>query len=56
LTIPECACRQCIERQLEQFAPQALRISSIVNPSPLLHERPHAQLPTVAERLSRPAL
>jgi hypothetical protein len=57
LTIPECACTRCLERQLEQFAPERLRVRTVPS-APLLshHERSVARLPTVAERLTRPAL
>jgi hypothetical protein len=57
LTIPECACPRCVERQLEQFAPERLRVRAVpAAPPPSHHERSIARLPTVAERLTRPAL
>ena len=58
LTVPECSCSRCIQRQLEQFAPSApsirraghdpLSIRDVRDTSPLML--------SAAERLSRPAL
>jgi hypothetical protein len=58
LTVPECSCAPCIERQLEQFAPEGLFIRRVVHDPLLWHEvRPSNPSPrTVAERLDRPAL
>jgi hypothetical protein len=56
LTIPECACRRCVERQLEQFAPERVRVRAAPAAQPHSHERGVASFPTVAERLTRPAL
>jgi hypothetical protein len=56
LTIPECACRRCVERQLEQFAPERVRVRAAPAAQPHSHERGVARFPTVAERLTRPAL
>lgn len=58
LTVPECSCRSCIERQLEQFAPDRLTVRRAVH-DPLLWREvcPSASSQrTVAERLERPAL
>lgn len=58
LTVPECSCSSCIERQLAQFAPDRLTIRRVVH-DPLLWQevRPRTPSPrTVAERLKRPAL
>ena len=30
--MPECACAQCLERQLEQFAPEHIRLRRIKPP------------------------
>ena len=58
LTVPECSCGPCIQRQLEQFAPGApsirraghdpLSLRDVRDSSPLML--------SAAERLSRPAL
>lgn len=58
LSVPECSCTRCIERQLEKFAPGRPLIGAGVHDPLVLREvRPHAPLPPpVSERLSRPAL
>jgi hypothetical protein len=57
LSIPECACSRCIERQLEQFAPQMLTVRRVRHdPLQLRDVRSTSPLPPVFERLTRPAL
>jgi hypothetical protein len=58
ISVPECSCVRCIERQLSRFAPGALTAHRIVHDPLLLREvRPAVGLPPpVAERLHRPAL
>jgi hypothetical protein len=58
LTVPECSCTRCIERQLEQFAPERTEIRRVIH-DPLLWQevRPSPADPlSVSERLERPAL
>jgi hypothetical protein len=56
LSIPECACNGCIERQLEQFAPELLRIRVRHDPLLLNEARSISPLAPVSERLTRPVL
>jgi hypothetical protein len=58
LSIPECACPRCLERQLDRFAPEKIRVRKASGHDPLrLSEvRSLAPLPPVSERLYRPAL
>ncbi|MGZ8666169.1 MAG: hypothetical protein ACXWZM_03535 [Solirubrobacterales bacterium] len=58
LTVPECSCTRCIERQLEQFAPDRAALRRFVHDPLLLQEvRPSpTSPPSVSERLRRPAL
>ena len=58
LAIPECACPHCLERQLDQFAPERIKVRRIRSHNPLrLDEvRSPGSLPPVSERLNRPAL
>jgi hypothetical protein len=56
LSIPECACNCCIERQLSQFAPGMLRIGPKHDPLLLSEVRSSSPLAPVSERLTRPAL
>jgi hypothetical protein len=57
LSIPECACSHCIERQLEQFAPEMVSIRRTHDPLLLGEARSSASpLAPVSERLRRPAL
>lgn len=58
LTVPECSCSRCIERQLERFAPDGLMIRRVVHDPLLWREvRPSApSLRPVSERLERPDL
>ena len=58
LTVPECSCVSCLERQLEQFAPDRMSIQRMVHDPLVMREvRPIAPLPPpVSERLDRPAL
>jgi hypothetical protein len=58
LTVPECSCSRCIERQLEQFAPGGLAINHVVHDPLLWREvRPSEPSPRpVSERLERPTL
>jgi hypothetical protein len=58
LSIPECACARCLERQLEQFAPELIRLRRIRGHDPLRIEevRSPSVLPPVSERLKRPRL
>jgi hypothetical protein len=54
LSIPECACRGCIERQLAQFAPEMAALRRRHEPL-LLPQAPDApRLPPAPER-ERPA-
>ena len=57
LTLPECSCSRCIERQLAQFAPAFMAVRRLHDPLVPREVRPlGATLPPVAERLQRPAL
>ncbi len=58
LTVPECSCSRCIERQLDQFAPDRSAPSRLAHDPLLLQEvRPNpTDPPSVSERLQRPAL
>jgi hypothetical protein len=58
LSIPECACPLCLERQLDQFAPQRIRVRRLSHHDPLrLDEvRSPGALPPVSVRLNRPVL
>ena len=58
ISIPECACAVCTERMLHQFAPERIRIREVRSHDPLrLDEvRSRGSLPSVGERLYRPAL
>ena len=56
LSIPECACGRCIERQLEQFAPALISVRRRHDPLLLREVRSPSTLAPVAERLTRPAL
>ena len=58
LTVPECSCTRCIERQLEQFAPERVTARRFIHDPLLWHEvRPSApSTPSVSERLQRPVL
>jgi hypothetical protein len=58
LSIPECACPLCLERQLDQFAPQRIRVRRLSSHDPLrLDEvRSPVALPPVSVRLNRPVL
>jgi hypothetical protein len=58
ISIPECACPHCFERQLHQFAPERIRVRQVRSHDPLrLDEvRSRGPLPSVSERLNRPAL
>jgi hypothetical protein len=57
LTVPECSCAGCIQRQLDQFAPAAPSIRRIHDPLSIREARGSATLtPPVSIRLSRPAL
>lgn len=56
ITVPECSCARCIERQLEQFAPRLLSVQRIHDPLRIDEVRSVAQIPPVSERLTRPAL
>jgi hypothetical protein len=58
ISIPECACPLCLERQLDQFAPERIRVRRVRSHDPLrLNEvRSPGSLPPVSERLNRPAL
>lgn len=35
LSIPECACPACLERQLDQFAPEGIRVRKVKRQSPI---------------------
>jgi hypothetical protein len=58
ISIPECACPRCLERQVDQYAPAQIRVRRARNHDPLrLDEvRSPGSLPPVSERLRRPAL
>ena len=58
LTLPECSCVACLQRQLEQFAPDRMSLRRMVHDPLVMREvRPLAPLPTpVHERLDRPVL
>lgn len=58
IAIPECACTHCVERQLEQFAPQLISFRRTRGHDPLrINEvRSATHLPPVSERLRRPTL
>ncbi len=71
LTVPECSCNHCIERQLSDFAPHLITVrrNHVVPPPaeritvrrndvvPLpAHGQRDRETPSVAERLSRPSL
>jgi hypothetical protein len=56
LSIPECACSNCIEKQLEQFAPELMSVRARHDPLRLGETRSPSKLAPVAERLTRPAL
>jgi hypothetical protein len=56
LSIPECACARCIERQLDQFAPEMLRFRPRHDPLLLREARSSSPLASVSERLTRPVL
>ena len=58
ISIPECACTQCLQRQLDQFAPARIRVRRVRSHDPLLLDevRSQATMPPVSERLHRPAL
>ncbi|MFN8161101.1 MAG: hypothetical protein U0R52_08705 [Solirubrobacterales bacterium] len=58
LTVPECCCSGCIERQLERFAPEGLRFRRAIHDPLVWREvRPSARSPlSTLERLQRPAL
>ena len=57
IAIPECSCTRCLARQLDQFAPEQMRVQRVVHDPLLLSEvRSPAPLAPVLERLTRPAL
>jgi hypothetical protein len=58
LSIPECACANCLQRQVEQFAPELIRVRRSREHDPLRIEevRSSSVLRTVSERLKRPRL
>jgi hypothetical protein len=56
LSIPECACNRCIERQLDQFAPGMLKMAPRHDPLLLRDARSSSPLASVSERLTRPVL
>jgi hypothetical protein len=58
LSIPECACARCLQRQLEEFAPELMRVRRVRGHDPLRIEevRSPRALPPVSERLKRPRL
>jgi hypothetical protein len=58
LSIPECACAQCLQRQLEQFAPESIQVRRVRGHDPLRIEKVRSKrpLPPVSERLKRPRL
>lgn len=58
LSIPECACAHCLRRQLEEFAPELMRVRRTRPHDPLRIEEVRSQnvLPPVSERLKRPRL
>ena len=58
IAIPECCCARCLARQLDQFAPERLRVHRVLIHDPLLlsEVRSPAPIPPVFERLTRPAL
>jgi hypothetical protein len=58
LSIPECACAQCLQRQIEQFAPEFIRVRRRREHDPLRIDevRSPSVLPPVSERLKRPRL
>ena len=45
--MPECACARCLERQLEQFAPEHIRLRR--NSAPATH----SPMTLITSRLSR---
>jgi hypothetical protein len=57
ISIPECACAHCLQRQVEEFAPELMRVRRR-NHDPLRIEevRSARVLPPVSERLKRPRL
>jgi hypothetical protein len=58
ISIPECACAKCLQRQLEEFAPELMRVRSNRGHDPLRIQevRSASILPPVSERLKRPRL
>ena len=58
IAIPECSCTRCLARQLDQFAPEQMRVRRAPVHDPLLlsEVRSPAPLRPVLERLTRPAL
>lgn len=58
LSIPECCCAGCVQRQLEQFAPELIQVRRYRGHDPLRIEdvRSRTALPPVSERLKRPRL
>ena len=58
IAIPECSCTGCLARQLDQFAPERMRVQKSPVHDPILPSevRSPASLRPVLERLTRPAL
>ena len=49
IAIPECACTRCLERQLDQFAPEHIRIRSMKGQAP-----GHSPITLITSRFGRP--
>jgi hypothetical protein len=58
LSIPECACPRCLERQLDRFAPATIRVRRTIphDPVRLAEVRAPQTISPVSGRLNRPAL
>jgi hypothetical protein len=48
LAIPECACTRCLERQLDQFAPEHVRVRRLNGQAPS-----HSPITLITTRFGR---
>jgi hypothetical protein len=51
LSVPECACPRCLERQLDEFAPQLIRVRRVAARQP--PRRPYSPITLISRRFGR---
>jgi hypothetical protein len=48
ISIPECACTSCLQRQLDEFAPEHIRVRRVAAEAPA-----HSPITLITRRLGR---